>query len=273
MPELPEVETIVQDLLVAGLLGIKIEAAQIFWPKTIAGVSPAVFCSKIQGKKVVSITRRAKLLVWTLSDRSTLFIHLRMTGRFSFEQGPHARVVLKLSDGRELVYHDARKFGRWSLVDDPLAFTQKYGPEPLDPAFTESEFRHRLGVHKRKLKPLLLDQAFIAGLGNIYVDEALWEAGLHPLRMANSLSPTEAKTLFKAIRTVLKRGLTRQGTSLGKGKSNFYRLDGSQGSHQDLMQVFRRTGLPCPRCGSSIQRLVVGQRSTHFCPTCQQFSP
>ena len=270
MPELPEVETVIRDLESAGVPGATIAAAQVLWSKTVATPEIPLFCKEMAGKTICAITRRAKWLVWTLSSGYTLFIHLRMTGRFSFTSGPHARLILTLNDGRKLYFHDPRKFGRWALVHDAAAFTRKLGPEPLDKTFGEADFLCRLHAKKRQSKPLLLDQSFLAGLGNIYVDEALFEAQLHPQMLAHKVSKQKAAALLKAIRHVLWKGITAQGTSLGQGKSNFYRLDGSQGSHQETMQVFRRTGLPCPRCGAPIKRILVGQRSTHFCPKCQK---
>jgi formamidopyrimidine-DNA glycosylase len=181
----------------------------------------------------------------------------------------HEHVVLDLSDGRQLRFHDTRKFGRMYLVADPDLVVGHLGPEPLEKSFTANMFGEGLHSHTRQLKPLLLDQTFIAGLGNIYVDEALWEAKLHPCRLSSSLSDQKIKVLHRAIRKVLKRGLKNLGTSLGTGKANFYSVSQRKGRNRDELNVFRRTDLPCPRCKSPIVRIIVGQRSTHICPVCQ----
>lgn len=275
MPELPEVETVVNDLRHAGLIGRTIVNAHVHWPKTVATQSPAEFSKKILNQSIVDISRRGKFLSFALSGGETLFVHLRMTGRFTIEKrrqniGIHERVTLELDNGCELKFHDTRKFGRWFLVPDIELVVGNLGPEPLDPAFTFAEFKKLLSTRSRRLKPLLLDQSFIAGLGNIYVDEALWLSRLHPNQLSNQLSVKKAKDLFESIRTVLMRGLETQGTTLGTGKSNFYRPGGQRGTHQDVLNVFRRTGLPCPRCGTAIVRMIVAQRSTHICPHCQK---
>ena len=169
------------------------------------------------------------------------------------------------------VFHDPRKNpGRLSLIKDPGPDFDPPGPEPLAPGFTAKALGQLLKNRQRILKPLLLDQTFIAGLGNIYVDEALWEAKLHPCRRASSLSTPEIRALRLAIPRVLKRGLKNLGTSLGSGEANFYSVANRRGRNKDQLNVFRRTDRPCPRCKQSIERLIVGQRSTHICPRCQE---
>lgn len=269
MPELPEVETVARDLIHAGLVGRKISKSEVFWARTIATHTPKEFNYIVEGKTILSIGRRGKFLVLELSGGYTLFIHLRMSGRLTFDQEDHIRISLHFSDGAVLHFNDTRKFGKWYLVKESERVIGKLGPEPLDPHFTASDFAERLSDRKRQLKPLLLDQTFIAGLGNVYVDEALWHARLHPKMLANQLKPSQAKELLKAIRFVLRRGIKSQGTTLGKGKGNFYRLKGKGGKHQHVLDVYRRTGLPCHRCKCQIKRIVLGQRSTHFCPLCQ----
>ena len=272
MPELPEVETIVCELKNANLLHKKIIRAEVLWPRTLLPPDIETFCKEIQGKEILSIARRGKYIAFTLSKGFTLFVHLRMTGRFAFTPNDHVRVSLHFSGGIDLYYIDARKFGKWSLVKNQEDIIGHLGPEPLEESFTAAEFFNNLQSKKRKLKPLLLDQTFIAGLGNIYVDEALWEAKLHPEQTSEALTAKKSADLLKSIRYVLTRGLQTQGTTLGKGKSNYYRLEGEKGNHQDSLSVFRKTGLPCPRCGTIIKRIIVGQRSTHFCPKCQQIT-
>lgn len=274
MPELPEVQTVVNDLNTAGLPGMTITGAEVFWAKTVDTISSEEFCRNITGQRIQSIWRRAKYIVWDFFDSKHLLIHLRMSGRLRLVmpgevRAKHEHVVLDLNDGRQLRFHDTRKFGRMYLVADPGLVVGHLGPEPLEKSFTANMLCEGLHTHKRQLKPLLLDQTFIAGLGNIYVDEALWEAKLHPCRLSSSLSEEEATVLHRAIRKVLKRGLKNLGTTLGTGKANFYSVSQRKGRNRDELNVFRRTDLPCPRCKNPIERIVVGQRSTHICPICQ----
>ena len=201
-------------------------------------------------------------------------MHLRMSGRLHLTSGESARkkhehVILSFRSGKQLRFHDTRKFGRIYLTSDADKILGRLGPEPLADGFTRKILAQRLRPRRRQLKPLLLDQTFIAGLGNIYVDEALWESQIHPCRIAASLNDDEIRALHRAIRRVLKRGLKNLGTSLGTGKANFYSIARHQGRNRDELKVFRRTGRPCPRCRTTIQRLIVGQRSTHICPKCQ----
>lgn len=275
MPELPEVETIANDLKLAGIIGSTIKKVEVYWLKTISQPDPGNFCRMLSNQTILKLERRGKYLIFSLSSGDYLCVHLRMTGRLLLVKGnpadnPHIRLRLKLDDDRMLDFYDTRKFGRWSLVRDLSLITGKIGPEPLSPGFTPQLFWKMLQKHSRALKPLLLDQSFLAGLGNIYVDESLWDSQLHPLRRSNEVTQEEAKRLHQSIRKVLKRGIESQGTTLGQGKSNYYRLDGTKGQNQTLLRVFRQTGMPCPRCAHIIERIVVGQRSTHLCPVCQQ---
>ena len=275
MPELPEVQTIVNDLNAANLIGISISSAKVFWSRTIAEPAQKVFCQRIRGQKFTSIRRRGKFLVFELNEGYALLLHLRMSGRLHLvsakvPRSKHEHVILSFDDGRQLRFHDPRKFGRLHLLKDPERILDRLGPEPLEPGFTANVLAKSLSPRKRLLKPLLLDQAFIAGLGNIYVDEALWEAKLHPCRSAATLAPTEIKALHRAIPKVLKRGLKNLGTSLGTGETNFYSVAKHRGRNKDRLKVFRRTELPCPRCKTAIERIIVGQRSTHICKKCQR---
>jgi formamidopyrimidine-DNA glycosylase len=277
MPELPEVQTIVNDLNAAGLVGTTIIGAGVFWPRMVSEPPFKVFCRRVKGQKISAIRRRAKYIVFNFTSGNAMLIHLRMSGRLHLATPAAARlkhehVVLSLDDGRQLRFHDTRKFGRIFLVDDPDKILRTLGPEPLDAGFTAKKLAIRLGARQRRLKPLLLDQTFIAGLGNIYVDEALWEAKLHPCRSASSLSSSEMKLLHRAITRVLRRGLDNLGTSLGTGKTTFYSVARRRGRNGDKLKVFRRQALPCPRCRAPIERIVVGQRSTHICPKCQKKS-
>ena len=275
MPELPEVQTIVDDLNVAGLVGTTIAAARVFWPRTIAFPSPKAFCRRIKGKKISAITRRGKFLVFDFENSHHLLIHLRMSGRIHLvatdsTRLKHEHVSLRFDDGKQLRFHDTRKFGRMYLVDNPQKILGKLGPEPLAADFKLKNFAQRIHRRNRLLKPLLLDQAFIAGLGNIYVDESLWDAKIPPCRIASSLSDAEIQSLHRAIPKVLKRGIKNLGTTLGTGKTNFYSVARRQGQNEEKLKVFRRTGLACPRCKATVERIIVGQRSTHICPSCQK---
>jgi formamidopyrimidine-DNA glycosylase len=274
VPELPEVETVVSDLQKAGICGKAICAAHVGWPRTIATHSPRRFHQALQGRRIDQAWRRAKYIVLGLDNGQSILIHLRMTGRLNIEpareeRSRHEHVVIDFDDGSQLRFHDTRKFGRWSLVEDAAEALAHLGPEPMSKAFTASLFAGMLKGRSRALKPLLLDQSFVAGLGNIYVDEALWESHLHPLQNADTLSAEQAADLRKAIRLVLRRGLRNMGTTLGTGAANFYSVGTRRGRNQDQLKVFRRQGEACPRCGTVVERLIVGQRSTHICPACQ----
>ena len=278
MPELPEVETVVRDLRNARVVGRTIRAAAVHWHRTVTGMTPDRFAATIRGLRITAVSRRAKYIVITLTRGYSLLIHLRMTGQIHILRrgtpaGPHDRLVADLDDGRALSFRDTRKFGRWHLLRDPQLVLGKLGPEPLEKEFTVAVLAGRLQKKKQRIKTLLLDQTFIAGVGNIYADEALWHAGVYPLRHAGTLRSDEIQALHRAIRVVLRRGIAARGTSLGEGKANFYSVDGRRGRHQENVQVFRRTGRPCPRCRTPIARIIVGQRSTHFCPHCQPAGP
>jgi formamidopyrimidine-DNA glycosylase len=274
MPELPEVETIARDLNAAGIVGKTVSCARVNWARTIAEPSPAEFCRRMADKRITAVGRRGKFLVFRFAGGQTLLLHLRMSGRLHHvpAEAPastHEHVILSFTDGSELRFHDTRKFGRIHLLEDADQILGRLGPEPLGPGFTAERFARMLAARSRLLKPLLLDQMFLAGLGNIYVDEALWEARLHPQRRSDSLGRRKAQALHAAIRLVLRRGIRNLGTSLGTGKANFYSVSRRRGRNSDELNVFRRTGEPCPRCGSEIRRIIVGQRSTHICPRCQ----
>lgn len=272
MPELPEVETVIRGLVDDGLIGRRVVQARVGWARAVATPSASRFPSLVKGRRFKEARRRGKLLVFPLSGGYTLLIHLRMTGRIilappTHEDPPHMRIRLGLDDGRVFCFCDPRKFGRTWLTREPETVLGTLGPEPLD--IKPAVFAERLLSRSRQLKPLMLDQTFIAGLGNIYTDEALWEARLHPLRSSDSLSEDEARCLCKAIKKVVRRGIRNLGTTLGGGITNFQLPDGRKGENREKLAAYRRTGQPCLRCGQNIERLVVGQRSTHICPKCQ----
>jgi formamidopyrimidine-DNA glycosylase len=218
------------------------------------------------------VGRRGKYLMLRLT-RDWLLFHLKMSGRLQLADGgepadPHAHVVFSLTDGRELRFHDTRKFGRVYLVADPDEVVGGLGPEPLGEGLTEAGFVAALASRRGRLKPLLLDQTFLAGLGTLYTDEALWLAKLHPLMHADRLSGADAKRLLTAIRSVLEDAIGARGSTITS--PGFRTLDGAPGTMSPRLAVFRRTGEPCPRCGTPIERIVVGQRSTHLCGRCQR---
>ncbi len=270
MPELPEVETIARQLRARGVEGREIQSVQIHWERTVEPLSAASFSKQVRGTTITEISRVGKWMMLLLSSGKTIMIHLRMAGSFSMEPGAHDRLVLKLSDGLTLYYRDTRKFGRWKLVDDPQTILGKLGPDALTRRFTQKYFRETMRKRHRMIKPLILDQAIVAGLGNIYADEALWEAKLHPERLSDSLRVVECATLFKAIKQVLREGVKNRGTSLGDGKTNYRDVDGETGANRAKVKAYGRSGKPCVRCGTFLEKIVVAQRGSTFCPVCQR---
>ncbi|HEY8636045.1 MAG TPA: bifunctional DNA-formamidopyrimidine glycosylase/DNA-(apurinic or apyrimidinic site) lyase [Candidatus Limnocylindrales bacterium] len=281
MPELPEVETVARDLR-PRILDATIVGARVSWARTLRTHTPEAFAEAVAGRRVETVGRRGKQLLVGLSGDAALTIHLKMTGQLFVVPAetpvdPYVRLVLELADGREVRFRDIRKFGRIGLYGrDPVtgelvtevgggAVFAAIGPEPLDPAFTLRDFRRRLRSRSGRLKPLLLDQSFLAGIGNIYADEALWKGRLHPLRTAGTLRPADERHLYDAIRTILAEAIERRGSSIDD-----YTAPDGDGSMQDRLQVYQRTGEPCPRCGRPIKRIVIGARSTHFCSWCQR---
>jgi len=265
MPELPEVETIARKLR-PELVGKHITKADLLWPRTLATPTPVEFDKQIRGQEIVAVSRRAKYLNIQLSEFN-LFVHLRMSGDLYIKEEKtapekHDRLILNLSNQTKLVFNDTRKFGRVWLVRDPDEVIGKLGPEPLEDAFSTQMLYDRLQARHRQLKPLLLDQSFLAGMGNIYTDEALHMARLHPLALSDSVNREQAEALWEAIRAVLQEGIRRNGASIDW----VYR----GGEFQNYFRVYDRVGQPCPVCGTAIERLVVGQRGTHICPNCQR---
>jgi len=295
MPELPEVETVARDLQ-RWVAGATIRRAAVHWDRTIRRPQPPErFVSEIAGAVIRQVSRRAKTVLLHLDDGRVLTVALRMTGALIVADpgtpaDPYARVVFELADGRELRYRDVRKFGRiglWpggglrSVGAGRGARSRRvaesgrryrigevfsgHGPEPLQRGFTAERLAERLSRRSAKLKTLLLDQSFIAGVGNIYADEALWHARLHPLRAADTLDARDVRRLHRSIRRVLREGIANRGSSF----SDYVGADGQPGANAERLAVYRRTEQPCFRCGRPVRRIVVGQRSTHFCPRCQ----
>ena len=295
MPELPEVETVARDLQ-GWVAGATIVGATVHWDRTIRHPQPSErFVAEVAGTTIRRVDRRAKTVLLHLDDGRVMTVALGMTGALIVAEAgapedPYARVVFDLADGRQLRYRDVRKFGRIGLwpggglrsvgggrgarskrvKEDTRRYRigevfSGHGPEPLQRGFTAKRFAERLSRRSAKLKTLLLDQSFIAGVGNIYADEALWRARLHPLRSADSLDERDVRRLHRAVRQVLREGIGNRGASF----SDYVGADGEPGANAERLAVYRRTEQPCYRCGRPIRRIVVGQRSTHFCPHCQ----
>jgi len=269
MPELPEVETVARGLQ-QRLPGSTITGAVVYWPRTLACPAPDEFAARIVGRRVESVGRRGKYVVVKL-DRGYLLVHLKMSGRLFVAPagkapGSHIRAALDLDGGRQLLFRDARKFGRIYLVDQVEEVTAPLGPEPLAADFSLDHFSRLLDRRSGRLKSMLLDQEFLAGVGNIYADEILFASRLNPLRRANTLTAADQARLYEAIRSVLEQAIVACGTTLPD--RNYLDAEGRAGEYR--AKVYGRTGDPCPACGALVERLVVGGRSTHFCPKCQQ---
>jgi len=270
MPELPEVETIRNKFRrgtvdIPSLIGKRVTGVKLLWERTLESPSAEEFSARIIGQEFTDIGRRGKYLLFHL-QYDTMIIHLRMSGDLWFEAAddpiaPHHRLLLFVNEEHRLAFNDTRKFGRVWLIDDYEKLLADLGPEPLDQAFTAQDFHRQLRKYRRQLKPLLLNQNFLAGIGNIYADEALHQAKLHPQTHSHTLSLEDAVRLLNSIRSVLKEGIRRNGASIDW----VYR----GGDFQNYFQVYQRSAEPCYHCGTSIERIIVGQRGTHFCPQCQ----
>lgn len=264
MPELPEVETI-KRFLASRLTSRQILSSDLLWSRSLVTPTAVDFGPRLQGQTVQGFGRRGKYLLMQCS-LDWLIFHLRMSGDLVIRQSPcqlekHDRLVLYLSGGDCLVFNDTRKFGRFWLTDDLQQVLGKLGPEPLEAAFTPALLFAMLTARHRQLKPLLLDQGFLAGLGNIYTDEILHKARQHPLSLSDRLSLDDSEHLWQAIREVLQQGILSNGTSIDW----VYR----GGDFQNHLQVYGREGQACQICGTIIVKIRVGQRGTHFCPLCQ----
>ncbi len=272
MPELPEVETIMRNLVRAdadkpSIIGQVIESVQVYWAKTIQEPDVKSFTETLPGMAIKGMQRRGKFLQFDLNE-GHLLVHLRMSGDLYLVQedlqalpDPHDRLHIRFKSGWRLVFNDTRKFGRVWFVMDVQQVYAKLGPEPLDPELTVEQFFAMLQATHRQVKPLLLDQHFLAGLGNIYTDEVLFLAKIHPNENSGNLTQTQASTLLGAIRSVLEEGIRRNGASIDW----VYR----GGDFQYYFNVYQRAGEPCKVCGTVIEKKLVGQRGTHYCPNCQ----
>jgi formamidopyrimidine-DNA glycosylase len=273
VPELPEVETLRRDAERL-LVGRRIAAADLLVPAVLREPTPTAFVAALRGAAILRAERRAKYLLLDLGDDEVLALQLAIYGQLLVfpartPRAPETLLVLDLVDGGEVHLRDSSNYTRiWLVPREQLRAALRLdslGPEPLAPTFTVDVLRERLGGRRARLKALLLDQHVIAGLGNIYVDEALWRARLHPARAASSVNEGELAALHEAIRSVLAEAIDNRGTTF-----HTYRdLLGEKGHHQDALTVFHRQGKPCPRCGATVQRITLASRDTHLCPNCQ----
>ncbi len=273
MPELPEVET-VRTHLAPALEGASIVRATIADSRLTRPFAPEIVAAELEGERVERVDRRGKYLIVRLASGRVLLVHLRMTGSFrtaprgSLAPDPHRRAVLSMDNGSDVAYRDVRRFGTWELFEagEELPYLDaRLGPEPLGSRLSARALGARLEGRRTSLKAALLDQRTIAGLGNIYVDEALWRARLHPLRVAGSLDADELRRLHRAIRDALRLGIANQGSTL----TTYALPDGASGGMQDEFRAYGRVGEPCGRCRTPLERIVVAGRGTTFCPRCQ----
>jgi formamidopyrimidine-DNA glycosylase len=278
MPELPEVET-VRTTLAPALTGRRFERVEILDTRLVRPFEPLAVAGELEGERIEGVERRGKYLIFRFESGRSLLIHLRMTGSLLHGGGgplatddPHRRAVVKLDDGSAVVYRDIRRFGTWLLLEpgDLRPYLRaRLGEEPLGRGFTARELARRLEGRRTSLKAALLDQRTVAGLGNIYVDEALWRARLHPLRGASTLDSGEAARLHRAVRRALEAGIARQGATL----RDYRQPDGARGAMQEEFRAYGREGEACPRCGTPIEKSRVAGRGTWYCPACQALEP
>ncbi|WP_071460347.1 DNA-formamidopyrimidine glycosylase [Bacillus massilinigeriensis] len=273
MPELPEVET-VRKTLETLVLGKEIEEVEVRWPKMVKQpVETALFIDSLKGEKIDSVSRRGKFLIF-YTPHYALVSHLRMEGKYMLskhgeESDKHVHAIFAFTDGSELRYRDVRKFGTFHLFGKGTEFKHPplsgLGPEPFSEAFTPELLEERLGKTNRKIKAALLDQKLVVGLGNIYVDEALFRAGIHPERLASSITVVETYRLHKEIVATLKEAVDKGGSTI----RTYINSQGKMGLFQLELNVYGRKDKPCKNCGGPIRKSVVGGRGTHYCPSCQ----
>lgn len=269
MPELPEVETVKNEVS-PRLIGRCFRQVKLLWEGMVRGISPAEFCVQLPGNKVHAINRRGKYIIVGLDGPKTLLLHLKMSGSLllgdSGDEPPlYTRAIFQLDDGSEIFFRDPRKFGRLWLVNDPAPIIDKLGPEPLEKEFTPELLAIMLSRRQAPIKALLCDQELIAGIGNLYADEALFLAKIYPLRTGSSLTRDEVVQLHRAIQEVLQAGLRNKGASI----VNYYRPDGTVGTAHSEFRVAHRFKQLCYVCGTTIERIKVRGRGTYFCPKCQ----
>ncbi|MFH1460900.1 MAG: DNA-formamidopyrimidine glycosylase [Patescibacteria group bacterium] len=271
MPELPEVETIKRQLN-QKIKGKTIREVEVRLRKFVK-YPLEKFKKLVAGAKIVNVSRRAKLLIFELSNGYCLVIHLKLTGQLIFNGQPnkHTHLIYYFTDKSKLIHNDLRQFGFVKVIPkkELAVFLEKegFGPEPLTKEFTLELFKGLLSRRKKsKIKPLLMDQKFMAGIGNLYADEILFYAGVRPVRLANSLKPAEIKKIYQEIKRVLQLAIKKRGSSA----ENYLDAQGKKGNFMPLVKVYQRTGQPCDKCGTKIQRIKISSRSAHFCPKCQK---
>ncbi|MDY6918260.1 MAG: bifunctional DNA-formamidopyrimidine glycosylase/DNA-(apurinic or apyrimidinic site) lyase [Chloroflexota bacterium] len=268
MPELPEVETIRRDLTRA-IVGRRFAAVDLKWPRMVLYPSPEAFSRRLKGQGIRDVGRRGKYLLVHLDGGDTLVLHFRMSGSLLLADAgpddPYCRAVFTLDDGSRLCFRDPRKLGKMWLVEDEATVVGSLGPEVLDSGFTVDGLTRALAGHAVPIKALLCDQTVLAGVGNMYADEALFAAGIHPLRRADSLGPGEAARLHRALVKVLSEAIESHGASM----TDYWRPSGEPGTAQSVFKVAHRLGAACPGCGAPIERLRVRGRGSYFCPNCQ----
>jgi formamidopyrimidine-DNA glycosylase len=277
VPELPEVES-VRRRLAPFVEGRRLEQVAISDTRLTRPSDPREVAGELEGERVETLDRRGKYLIVRFESGRALLIHLRMTGSLrhggagTLPDDPYRRAVVKLDDGSDVAYRDVRRFGTWLLLEpgelDPY-LDARVGPEPLLDGYRAGDLAARLAGRKAPIKAAILDQRTVAGVGNIYADEALWRARIHPLTPAAALGPDEVRALHRAIRAALRQGVARQGSTL----RDYALPDGGSGSMQDAFKVYGRGGEPCERCGTPIDKTRVAGRGTWYCPTCQRFTP
>ena len=269
MPELPEAETLIQSMKAVEIENQTIKETQIYYDKVLT--SSEFNISSLKELKILNIFRKGKQIVFSLSDNFYLIAHLKMTGHFFLAVNKYQRASLKLENGLLLSFCDIRKFGRLCLTKNLERQFANLGQDPFDLDFDMQNFYYKISRSSKKIKPLLLDQSIVSGIGNIYADEALWEAKLNPERTGRSLTKKQALSLFNAVKKVLIQGIKNKGTSLGKTSSNFSDINNNFGKNQNFLKAYSRSGLPCSRCGFLIIRKKINGRSSSFCPNCQKF--
>jgi formamidopyrimidine-DNA glycosylase len=272
VPELPEVETVRRGLAPV-LEGRSLASVEIADVRLTRPLDPLEVAAELEGERVAQVDRRGKYLIVRFESGRALLVHLRMTGAFlvgAHDDDPHRRAIVRLDDGAAIAYRDVRRFGTWLLLEqDDVApyLDSKVGREPLDDAYRAKHLTERLRGRRAPVKAAILDQRTVAGVGNIYADEALWRARVHPLTPAAALEPAEVAAVYRGIRAALRAGIARQGSTLRD-----YRLpDGGEGGAQHEFKVYGRGGEPCERCGTPIDKIRVAGRGTWYCPACQRY--
>ena len=272
MPELPEVQTVVTELKNFFLKKNSLSKIDILNQSSIV-LTKDIPLNSFLKKNISSISRQGKYIIISLENNLYIIIHLRMTGHLFLNQKEefkkHTRVVFYLKDEKTVIFHDTRKFGKVYFSNSLDFLKNKIGIDPFDSSFKQDAFIEKIHKSKQSIKSILLSQKIVCGLGNIYVDEVLWQSKIHPLEKGHDLSNKQIIALYNAIKTVLEEGIKNKGCSLGKGISNFMNTQGEFGKHQLSLNIYGKEKMPCPICKNKIQKTKVNQRSTYFCSKCQ----